>query len=50
MRVHSRILVVLLYATALVEGDGSVRFFEDLYGHDAALERALEHYEDGPPA
>jgi murein L,D-transpeptidase YcbB/YkuD len=39
--VRSRILVVLLYTTALVEEDGSIRFFEDLYGHDAALERAL---------
>jgi murein L,D-transpeptidase YcbB/YkuD len=58
VRVRSRILVVLLYATALVEDDGGVRFFEDLYGHDAALERALAAaasarlapYEDGPPA
>jgi murein L,D-transpeptidase YcbB/YkuD len=48
--VRSPILVVLLYTTAQVHGDGSVRFYEDLYGHDAALERALATYEDGPPA
>jgi len=28
--------------------DGEVRFFEDIYGHDAALERALvEGYPNG---
>lgn len=32
----------ILYGTAVVLEDGQVRFFEDIYGHDAALERALE--------
>lgn len=33
--------VLILYGTAVVAEDGAVRFFEDIYGHDAALERAL---------
>lgn len=33
--------VLVLYATVFVEEDGEVRFFEDIYKHDAALERAL---------
>jgi murein L,D-transpeptidase YcbB/YkuD len=48
--VRSRILVLLFYTTVQVRDDGSVSFYEDLYGHDAALERALAAYEDGPPA
>ena len=32
----------ILYGTAVVHEDGQVFFFEDIYGHDAALERALE--------
>ncbi len=35
------ILVFVLYGTAIVSEDGEVRFFEDLYGRDAALARAL---------
>jgi murein L,D-transpeptidase YcbB/YkuD len=33
--------VVLFYVTATVGRDGSVRFTEDIYGHDATLDRAL---------
>lgn len=33
--------VLIVYGTAVVMEDGEVRFFEDIYGHDAALERAL---------
>ncbi len=33
--------VLVLYGTALVGEDGEVRFFEDIYGHDAVLARAL---------
>ena len=33
--------VLILYGTAVVEEDGEVRFLDDIYGHDAALERAL---------
>lgn len=33
--------VLLLYGTAVATRDGRLLFFEDLYGHDAALGRAL---------
>jgi murein L,D-transpeptidase YcbB/YkuD len=33
--------VLIVYGTAVVMEDGDARFFEDIYGHDAALERAL---------
>jgi len=33
--------VLIVYGTAIVMEDGEVRFFDDIYGHDAALERAL---------
>jgi murein L,D-transpeptidase YcbB/YkuD len=34
--------VILFYVTAVVmPEDGTVRFAEDVYGHDAALDRAL---------
>jgi murein L,D-transpeptidase YcbB/YkuD len=33
--------VFVLYGTALVTEDGQVRFFDDIYGADAALARAL---------
>lgn len=34
--------VLIVYGTAVVMEDGEVRFFEDIYGHDATLERALK--------
>ena len=33
--------VLIVYGTAVVEETGDVRFFHDIYGKDAALERAL---------
>jgi murein L,D-transpeptidase YcbB/YkuD len=39
--VRGPILVLLFYATVQAHADGSVSFTEDLYGHDAALERTL---------
>jgi len=33
--------VLIVYGTAVVMEDNEVRFFDDIYGHDAALERAL---------
>lgn len=33
--------VLIVYGTAVVMEDGEVRFFDDIYRHDAALERAL---------
>lgn len=35
------VTVLVLYGTAVVEEDGSVHFFDDLYGYDAELKRAL---------
>ena len=34
--------VYVLYTTAVAEPDGRVRFFQDLYGHDARLAQALK--------
>lgn len=33
--------VLILYVTAVVEEDGSVHFFDDIYGHDRSLETEL---------
>jgi len=33
--------VAILYATVIVPDDGSVGFYDDIYGHDSALQRAL---------
>ncbi len=46
------IRVLILYGTAAVEENGEVRFFDDVYGHDAALQTALANgypYPDAPP-
>ncbi|BDG09146.1 L,D-transpeptidase scaffold domain-containing protein [Anaeromyxobacter paludicola] len=41
VRLTRAIPVLLVYGTAVVGEDGTARFFEDVYGHDAALDRAL---------
>ena len=33
--------VVIYYTTAVAHRDGTISFYEDIYGHDAELERAL---------
>src|SRR6266702_844557 len=38
--------IVIFYATALVEEDGHVHFFDDIYGYDAEMHRVLAK---GPP-
>jgi len=38
--------VLILYSTAVVDPDGEVRFFDDIYGYDAPLAKALAN---GPP-
>ena len=38
--------VVIFYLTAVVEEDGSVHFFDDIYGHDKSLNAVLAK---GPP-
>jgi L,D-transpeptidase YcbB len=34
--------VLIVYATAMVQENGEVCFFQDIYGHDASLERLLD--------
>lgn len=34
--------VLIVYGTAIVSEDGVVHFYDDIYGHDAALEQALD--------
>jgi L,D-transpeptidase YcbB len=38
--------VLILYSTAVVEPDGEVRFFDDIYGYDKSLAQVLAA---GPP-
>jgi murein L,D-transpeptidase YcbB/YkuD len=35
--------VLIVYATVIVTEDGIVQFYDDIYGHDAALEKVLEN-------
>jgi murein L,D-transpeptidase YcbB/YkuD len=41
VRLEKPVPVYLLYSTVIVSRDGEVRFFPDIYGHDATLRRAL---------
>ena len=44
--------VLIFYATAVVLDDGEIRFYEDIYCHDAALDQLLDHgypYSDWKP-
>jgi murein L,D-transpeptidase YcbB/YkuD len=42
--------VVIFYTTAIVRADGTIAFFEDLYGEDARLRRALARPIHSSPA
>ena len=33
--------VLILYATAIVDENGAIHFFDDIYGYDAELEKVL---------
>jgi murein L,D-transpeptidase YcbB/YkuD len=44
----SPVPVLILYITAVVEEDGSVHFFDDIYGHDKSLEAVLAKGEPYP--
>jgi murein L,D-transpeptidase YcbB/YkuD len=35
------IQVLIMYATVVVQDDGTVHFYDDIYGHDAALQKVL---------
>lgn len=41
VNLRDAIPVLIIYTTVTVDDDGTVRFFEDIYGHDAALQNAL---------
>jgi murein L,D-transpeptidase YcbB/YkuD len=41
VRIDPPVPVVIFYTTAVARRDGSISFYEDVYGHDAALERVL---------
>ena len=34
--------VLIVYATVIVTEDGAVHFYDDIYGHDAALEKVID--------
>jgi len=42
VRLKRPIPVVIFYTTVIVEEDGTVRFLDDIYGHDKALDLALK--------
>ena len=42
----TQIPIVIFYLTGLVEEDGQVHFFDDIYGYDAAMQKVLQK---GPP-
>ena len=41
MNLAHPIPVLIVYATVIVTEDGVVHFYDDIYGHDAALEKSL---------
>jgi murein L,D-transpeptidase YcbB/YkuD len=49
VNVKHPIPVLILYATAQVDEEGRVHFFDDIYGHDATLEKALAAGYPYPP-
>lgn len=42
VKLRRGISILILYSTALVEEDGKVHFFNDIYGFDAGLQAALD--------
>jgi murein L,D-transpeptidase YcbB/YkuD len=41
VKLNSPLPLLVIYNTAMVEENGDVHFFDDIYGHDAAMEKAL---------
>jgi murein L,D-transpeptidase YcbB/YkuD len=33
--------ILIVYGTAIVQDDGEIHFYRDVYGHDASLKAAL---------
>jgi len=48
VRIARPMVVYVLYATVVVDGAGVVHFYPDIYGHDRALDQALEEMEQSP--
>jgi murein L,D-transpeptidase YcbB/YkuD len=46
VELENPVAVYLLYSTVIVSRAGEVRFFDDIYGHDAELKKVLAK---GPP-
>ncbi len=46
MSLKNPIPIVIFYVTGLVEDDGHVHFFDDIYGYDAQMQKVLQK---GPP-
>ena len=49
VRVAPPVPVVIFYTTAIARHDGTISFFDDIYGYDAALEQALAGGYPSPP-
>jgi len=41
VRLTRPVPILIVYGTAIVQEDGEVDFYRDVYGHDASLEAAL---------
>jgi murein L,D-transpeptidase YcbB/YkuD len=41
VRLTTPVPILIVYGTAIVQEDGEVHFYRDIYGHDASLEAAL---------
>lgn len=50
IRLHAPLPIYILYLTAAVDGDGVVRYANDVYGRDRALLQQLEHASARPLA
>ena len=43
------VTILILYGTAVVEEDGEIRFFNDIYGLDTALQTSIDQRHKQPP-
>ncbi len=50
IRLSDPIPVLIAYATAIVEGDGRIHFYDDIYGHDRRLAAALRQRRPALPS
>jgi murein L,D-transpeptidase YcbB/YkuD len=50
IRLSDPLPVLIAYATAIIEGDGRIHFYDDLYGHDRRLAAALRQRRPALPS